>query len=482
MEGQDGMNQYLLDANGTTSVPVISSMAAYGNALMIAAYNQGGEEMADVWNPFCEPTLMPRTQLPQVLQVAHNTTIELGSTSLSVSCPVEGALVSLFGQGQTLAVSIVENGVATFEFAPLQNPEDLVLTGTQFNYIPYQGTISVIVSNGAFLVNQSVIAHDLTGNNNELADYGETITLDVTLSNVGTTPALEATGHLSTTDPNITILNNIAVFGDIADSTEASLSGAFSYTVNEHVTNGHLVSFVLDLAYGNDQTGSFTFSQKLFAPVLNIGAYTITEGPGSDNDGYFEGGETLILTINNNNTGGSGSSAVTGTLTATENWLTISPQTNLGAIATGTEVPATFNISISGNTPVSAGVHTIKWSFEKDDIGSVYPDQVYVDEIILPAHQVVVSTTNSASLNFQSQIAPNPAKDATALLLQLPSETEINYYLTDAAGHKILTVFGLSLSAGDHRLELPVSTLPSGMYFLSVGDRSSVVTHKVILR
>jgi hypothetical protein len=252
--------------------------------------------------------------------------------------------------------------------------------------------------------------------------------------------------------------------------------------VNEHVTNGHLVSFVLDLAYGNDQTGSFTFSQKLFAPVLNIGAYTITEGPGSDNDGYFEGGETLILTINNNNTGGSGSSAVTGTLTATENWLTISPQTNLGAIATGTEVPATFNISISGNTPVSAGVHTIKWSFEKDDIGSVYPDQVYVDEIILPAHQVVVSTTNPAGLNFQSQIAPNPAKDATALLLQLPSDTEINYYLTDAAGHKILTVFGLSLSAGDHRLELPVSTLSSGMYFLSVGDRSSVVTHKVILR
>jgi uncharacterized repeat protein (TIGR01451 family) len=612
MEGQDGMNQYLLDANGTTSVPVISSMAAYGNALMIAAYNQGGEEMADVWNPFCEPTLMPRTQLPQVLQVAHNTTIELGSASLSVSCPVEGALVSLFGQGQTLAVSIVENGVANFQFAPLQNPEDLVITGTQFNYIPYQGTISVIVSNGAFLVNQSVIAHDLTGNNNELADYGETITLDVTLSNVGTTPALEATGHLSTTDPSVTILNNTAAFGDIADSTATSLSGAFSYAVNDHVTNGHLVSFVLDLAYSNGQTGSFTFSQKLLAPVLTIGSYTITEGPGADNDGYFESGETLILTINNNNTGGSTSSAATGTLTTAASWLTISPQTNLGAIAAGAEAPAIFNISISGNAPVSAriglqyalvagsygateilskivinpivenfeshnfnsfpwsmsgnkpwlttilapyqgancarsgyithnqssvmsltmdvtnddvisfarktkceqdydflrfyiddvlqaewsgtlewqevefpvsaGVHTIKWSFEKDAIGSVYPDQVYVDEIILPAHQVVVSTTNPAGLNFQSQIAPNPAKDATALLLQLPSDTEINYYLTDAAGHKILTVFGLSLSAGDHRLELPVSTLSSGMYFLSVGDRSSVVTHKVILR
>lgn len=105
MEGQDGMNQYLSDADGLTLRPSIGGMLAYGNTLMIAAYAQGGEVMADFWNRFCEPSTLPRTQLPLPMAVSHPANAFIGASSLSVSCDSEGALVSLYWQGQTLAVA-----------------------------------------------------------------------------------------------------------------------------------------------------------------------------------------------------------------------------------------------------------------------------------------------------------------------------------------------------------------------------------------
>lgn len=52
MEGQDGMNEIIRDADGVALYPRLGSMLAYGNVKMIAAYAQGGETMADFWNPF----------------------------------------------------------------------------------------------------------------------------------------------------------------------------------------------------------------------------------------------------------------------------------------------------------------------------------------------------------------------------------------------------------------------------------------------
>ena len=92
MEGQDGMNQYLADADGINLSPTLCGMLAYGNAKMIAAYGNAGELMADFWNPFAEPATVPRTRLPQALSASHTGSMPFETTSLTVTCPVEGAL------------------------------------------------------------------------------------------------------------------------------------------------------------------------------------------------------------------------------------------------------------------------------------------------------------------------------------------------------------------------------------------------------
>ena len=102
-------------------------------------------------------------------------------------------MVGLYWQGQTLAVGTVENGAAILQFPSLNTVGDLTVTVTQFNYVPYQGLVNVTPASGPYVVNQPIVLDDRAGgNNNQKADYGETINIDLSLSNVGLEPASAA--------------------------------------------------------------------------------------------------------------------------------------------------------------------------------------------------------------------------------------------------------------------------------------------------
>ncbi len=352
MEGQDGMNQYLVDADGVTLSPTLGGMATYGNALMIAAYGQGGIDMADVWNPFCDPTTVPRTKLPQTLNATHQPSTFLGTTSLSVSSDVEGALVSLYWQGQTLAVGIVENGVAVLDFPSLNNVGDMTVTVSQFNYIPYQGTINVTPAGIPFVISQEIVLNDQTGNNNQAADYDETVNLDVTLANVGVGLAAATSATLSSNDDNIVLLDASETFGDIDDSTSIQIPAAFSFKVNDDVADGHTVNFNLHIEYNSGTTFDMPLSVKLQAPKLSVGAITLDDTQGGNGNGRLESGETAKITVSNLNTGKSLSPNAVGALSTDSPWLTLSGPVFLGALdATTGQANAVYTVVVAPDAP-----------------------------------------------------------------------------------------------------------------------------------
>jgi hypothetical protein len=359
MSGQDGMNKYLVDADGISIVPRFSAMLAAGNAAMIAEYGPDGITMADFWNPFVEPSTMPRTRLPLPLTASHDATIYIGSTTLAVNCPVEGALISLYWQGQTLAVATVTGGVASFQFPPLTNVGDLTVTGTQFNYIPYQGAISVQPASGPFVVNQALDLDDsATGNNNHAADFGESLVFNLTLGNVGLTLAQAATATLSTTDANVTITDGNETFGDIDVNGTVAKPAAFAFTVGNDVLNGHIANFTLHIAFGNGQGYDLPVSVKLQAPDLSVGTLTLADQVGGNGDNRMQSGELVYITIKNLNTGASKSPDAIGKLTCDSPWLSISGPATLGPIdpLTGT-VDALFHVVVSTGAPVSVPVN-----------------------------------------------------------------------------------------------------------------------------
>lgn len=393
MEGQDGMNQYLTDADGLTLDPDLGAMAAYGNALMIAAYGQGGIDMADVWNPFHDPTTVPRTAMPQDLTATHTDQVVIGTNSLQVACDVEGALVSLYWKGQALAVATVSGGAAQLNFPSLTDVGELVVTATQFNYRPYQGIVTVAPGAGAYVISQAIVLDDATGNNNQKADYGETIALNLTLNNLGDQIAEATSVTLQTDDLNVTITDNAEVFGDIAAGMLQENTAAFVFAVNDDVANGHTVSFNLRIEFNGGQVYETSLPVKLHAPELELNDLQLSDLSGGDGDNRLESGEQAIITIKNLNTGLSQSPDALGTLTTDSPWLTISGPVNLGPIdaVTGT-ADATFQVTVSPDAPqvalanfeylVEAGSYSAQQSFGPYTINPIietYESQTYAD-------------------------------------------------------------------------------------------------------
>jgi hypothetical protein len=608
MEGQDAMNQFLVDADGLSLKPNLGSMAVYGNARMIQAYGNGGEVMADFWNPFLDPTTQPRTRLPKNLDAAHESILQVNAQSLTVQSAVEGALAALYWQGQTLAVGYVENGLAELQFPALGDVGDLTLTLTQFNYTPYQQTITVAPGAGPFVVTDLIEWADPTGNGNGRADYGETLQINLNLANVGQQTALATKVSLSSLDPNVTITDEAETAGDIAQAGAAALPQAFAFSVHPAVKDGHQALFNVKITFNDSLQYNKAFLVELYAPALSIGTAEFDYSQGGNGNAYAESGETIVVRIPNQNTGGSASTDAIGVLTADVPWLQISPAVDMGPLdAAGGSAEAAFEITVlpgapqaaaarlqytlqaglygaeqeigllvvnpivegfetfdfsafpwmgggsknwiptsilpysgahcmrsgfithnessqmtltldvredgaiafarrvssepdydflrfyidgvlvdswSGNVswgetayPVGSGIHTFTWSYEKDNIGTGGTDRAWVDEILLPAHDLVVSTGDPSNPAFTVQATPNPV--AGRLLVQAadPEQTGIELSLFDQTGRQVLAQ-RMAPGAGSAGLDL--QALPGGWYALRVQRGGAVATVKIL--
>lgn len=352
MEGQDGMNQFLTDADGVNLKPSIGSMHVYGNALMIAAYAAGGETMADFWNPFGEPSTVPRTRLPQTLTANHPAGLFIGATSLSVNCTVEGAQIGLYWQNQALAVAYVQNGVAALEFPPLEFAGDLIVTVTQFNYLPYQSAIAVTPSSGAYLVHQNLLLDDSDGNNNQQADYAETLALHLTLSNVGFATAKSSSATLSTDDDNVVILDAEENFGDIDNGSFVEKNKAFSFSVNDDVVDGHVVNFSLKILFNDSLGQTITYPVVLQAPNLAIAGILIDDSQDGNGNKRLESGEKALVRITNLNKGNSQTLPGLAVLNSDQPYLNISAAAPVGPMnAVNGALDVEFSVEVAPNAP-----------------------------------------------------------------------------------------------------------------------------------
>jgi serine protease len=64
-----------------------------------------------------------------------------------------------------------------------------------------------------------------------------------------------------------------------------------------------------------------------------------------------------------------------------------------------------------------------------------------------------------------SQNAPNPAKQQTQIIVDLPGNGKTSIEVYDLAGKKVLMVLNKDLKKGKHTIDLDVSNLNSGIYF-----------------
>lgn len=324
------------------------------------AVTQSGSSISDyyweVYHLMGDPSLMVYFGIPPALSATY-TLISFCSTTFTVNTePYAYVAVSMSDtlHGAALADSL---GFANIPLSTFTVPGTADVVATKQNRAPFISTVTVATPTGPYVVYSSKLLHDVAGNNNGQADFGEDVTLDIALQNVGATTATGVSAKLRTNDNYVTITDSTQSWGDIANCITSTQNNAYSFTVHDFVPDQHAVAFTLVITDNNSNTWTGTFYIVLNAPVLTIGNITINDASGNNN-GRLDPGETIDLIFASSNTGHANATNAVSTLASNSGSITVNTgSANLGTLnASGGSANASFNITVSPSAVIGSVV------------------------------------------------------------------------------------------------------------------------------
>ncbi|MCD4818345.1 MAG: T9SS type A sorting domain-containing protein [Candidatus Cloacimonetes bacterium] len=169
----------------------------------------------------------------------------------------------------------------------------------------------------AFLVLGSLDIQD--ENNNNQMDIGEDIELGIFLNNVGEGNAYNVNATISTSDQYIDITQNYATYGTVFGENSQVNSDPFLLSISENVPNGHIATINVNVQSDND-VWPLVLNVELYAPQLEYNTTFF-----DDEDNYsIDPDDSGNLFVSIHNSGGTPIENITGTLSTTDNDVSIS--------------------------------------------------------------------------------------------------------------------------------------------------------------
>ena len=356
MDGQEEMSRILCELIPGNKKHTFGGITISGCMKMNDIHGSAGNDMTDTLTIFGDPSLMIRTDTPKVLTINADDEVLIGMSSINVSCNAENAFITVCLGDSIIGTGIVTGGNASITIGEMTNLDSLFISATKYNYIPAFDTALVIPNSGAYITYSSHKINDATGNNNDLADYGEDITIDLSLKNAGTVNASNIVSTISTTSSYANITDNSENFGNINAGQTVSKSNAYSIKISNEVNDQTTVPIKILATNGSDNwEGQFGFTVN--APKLNIGKITIDDASGNNN-GFIDPGETINVKIVSENIGHSPYINATGTLQSNDPLVTVTNETiNLETLDENSTVNAEFTINVSSEVAVGSFIH-----------------------------------------------------------------------------------------------------------------------------
>jgi len=352
MCGQDEMNDILIESYSSNRPRSFGAISMNGCMEMNDEYGTGGDQMTDTWTCFGDPSVYVRTDVPSVMAVTHAPVVPVGSSSFTANCNFDSAFVTLTQSGQVLDQQLVSNGLASLSFSGIASVDTLTLTIFGYNKVTYQAFIPVIVPNGPYVIQTSMNVLDPNGNGNQTADYGETINVDLELTNIGTVLTTGLNATLSANDPHINIINSTTSFSPLAANNGVGTNGGLSLSVSDSVPDGHVVPLTLVITDSLSNSWTSTFNLNISAPKLAFTTFEIDDHTGGNGNGVLDEGETATITFKLKNKGNSDVTINSNAVSSTSSDISLSGGsilTNLSAGATGDLV---YTVTVNNNVPI----------------------------------------------------------------------------------------------------------------------------------
>jgi len=361
MHAQDEMVDILVESYTDNIKRTMGGLSFNGMFLMIQKGGMG-QQMADTWVLFGDPSLAVRTDVPAAMNISYNDIIILGENTFDIECDTENALACLSfedeeGIKQIAGYAYVTDGVASIPVTA-EEPAIYTLTLTAFNRETIQEEISVIVSDGAYIVKGGYDIDDSEGGNGDgRIDYGERISINQSLKNVGIADATDVTISITLDNEDIVMEKDNASIDRIEVQSIVEIEEAFILEIPKDIEDGTSVSVSLAITDGEDNVWNTNYKLDVHAPQISITATTVDDTIDGNGDRLMNSGETVkaIISLINH---GSASIRGNATLSFDDTYVTIT--TNNVPVTTtnesseiGDDETATleFEIVVSDNVP-----------------------------------------------------------------------------------------------------------------------------------
>ena len=349
MRGQDEVTDLLV---GNLKYRV-GGLLFNGAHKIIEVYGSQGLADARTWTIFGDASLMVRTKNPQVITATFNPVLFLGMSSFAVQT-IPGGRITLTNNGIIYGKGIADatgNCVINLDIIP-DLPMDMTLTISAFDYQTYIQTIQVLPSSGPYLVVEETTFSDV---NDNIFTTGETVFLDMNLSNIGSETATSVSVTLSTNDSYVTLLNPTLTIGDI-NSGNVSSTGTFQIQLSNSIPDEHTVNLHIFIATSDGETFENNCSFIAYAPAITWGPLQINDSLGNNN-GRIDAGENVTITFNVTNSGHCDAADISTTLivNGVSHLITpiISTIENLPVSQTGQMI---YNVTFSSQIPMGTSV------------------------------------------------------------------------------------------------------------------------------
>ena len=300
MCAQDHMNLIITGANHHTQYHTFGGIVFNGLIKMLDNYND--YEVSRTWILFGDPTLLVRTAAPQPLPLTYNEICPLGVTDITVSSPVEQARVTITKNNTIIASGNIQNGSVNLSISDLDLEVDtLTLMATAPNYLPFEGFICRIPTNGPYVLCEGITFRD---DQNNIPETGDFMLLDLNVKNVGSQSAQNIRTRVFTDDPYISLYDNVYVINQLDSNESRTLQGTFFMQIASDVPAFHKACITVEFAGNNDTTFSKQYVE-ICAPDIVILGLQVDDSALGNNNGRFDFGETvdLLVTVGNKGNG-----------------------------------------------------------------------------------------------------------------------------------------------------------------------------------
>ena len=300
-----------------------------------------------------DPEMPLWTDIPKHLSVEHPAVVAIGNSMLTITVtqnnlPLENATVCLMqGQGFYQTGTTNNKGQAHFVLKTDNAAENIQITVTASNYLPYEATISVRTSE-PYLACKDVILNDGNSNADGMLNPGESAFLSLKIKNYGTSSAETVTLSLKSDSSTLDISSTNVSIGHISALDSILIENAFQLTVGADCSNGDV--FFPQLTINADQgVWRESIPVSIGTPVIELYDLKVKTENG---DQIVQPGDTAQIFLYLKNQGLARAENVQASVFSSDQYLTL-PQKILyfGDLLTNEVAEDSFYVFISASCP-----------------------------------------------------------------------------------------------------------------------------------